>query len=88
MPITIPLYSIIYSKDPLKDVKHIVKGLSDYEPEFLEVLTEHIRDELDNPKQRIVEFNNFACQDEDVLRDFLGQVRDGLIKAMKDKADE
>ena len=78
MPITLPLYNVIFEKEPLDGVENIVRKMALRENKFVDALIEHISDELVNPKQRVADIHDFSCPDEVKLRKFLGLVKDGL----------
>ncbi len=78
MPITLPLYNVIFEKEPLDCVENIVKEMATRENKFVDALIEALSDELVNPKQRVTDIHDFSYPDEVKLRKFLGLVKDGL----------
>ena len=71
MPITLPLYSVIFSSDPAQEVERVVQQFQERESEFKKVLVEHINEELENPKQKISEIHEYKFANESQLREFL-----------------
>lgn len=80
MPLTLPLYFVIYDKEPSEKVDYVAQELLRKKPEYLATLIEHIQDELDTPKQKLSQIHSYVHPDEAKLRVFLAQVKDALQK--------
>lgn len=78
MPITIPLYSLIYEQQPLNVVDSVVNQISRKKRGYIEVIIEHIKDELNTPKQKLTEIHDYAYPDEQQFREFLRLIAIGL----------
>ncbi|MGF1761775.1 hypothetical protein [Aliivibrio kagoshimensis] len=78
MPITIPLYSLIYEKEPLKIVNNVVNQISRSKRRFVEPIINDIHEELNNPKQKLIEIHDYLYPDEQQFREFLRLVATGL----------
>jgi hypothetical protein len=80
MPISIPLYPTIFDNDPVSRAYEVAESLVDRTDLDLQLMKDHIDDELSNPKQRISEIHDFKHATEEQLRDFLSKFRDSLNK--------
>jgi hypothetical protein len=78
MPLSLPLYAVIFDKNPSSRAGEIAQHFVAREDLDLDVLEQHIDDELSNPKQKVSEILNFVSATEDQLRDFLAVFRDEL----------
>lgn len=78
MPMTLPLYRVIFEEDPLCCVAAAVKEICSMKKEFHDILIEHISKELENPKQRVSDMHDFKFPNEDKLREFLRLVKEGV----------
>jgi len=78
MPITLPLYGVIFEEDPLSCVDNAVNEMASRKREFIDVLIEHISEELVNPKQKIIDLHDFKHPNEERLRAFLKLVKEGV----------
>ena len=75
MPITLPLYGVIFSKDPLEMIDKTVIDMNKKGSEFVKVLVSHIEEELNNPKQKLTDIHDFISPNEERLREFLKEVK-------------
>jgi hypothetical protein len=71
MPITIPLYSVIFDKEPLLRVDQVVSDIVSRDKRFRDLLVIEIAEELRSPRQKISDIHKFKYPDEDNLRKFL-----------------
>ncbi|WP_093329507.1 hypothetical protein [Thalassotalea agarivorans] len=79
MPITLALYGVIYEKEPRKNLEKVTADMRRKGAKFVELLIDHISNELTNPKQRMSDIHQFIHADEQQLRQFLALLRDKLI---------
>ena len=71
MPITLPLYSVIFDKNPETRAREQAHEFLNTDNIDIEILKTHIREELESPKQNISEILNFKYPNEDKLRKYL-----------------
>lgn len=81
MPLTLPLYDVIFDEHPAPRAVDIAQSFVKRGDIDLEVLIAHIDDELANPKQRLSAIHN-ARASEFQLRGFLSKFRDSLVRLM------
>jgi hypothetical protein len=72
MPLTIALYDVIYDRNPLDKLDQVTRQIQKRKSEYIELLIEHIKDELVEPKQHLVDIHDFVYPNEQNLREFLG----------------
>jgi hypothetical protein len=84
MPITLPLYSVIFERHPEEWGVEIAKEFKDRTDLDLEVLLSHIDEELNFPKQRLTDIHDFEHASEDQLRQFLKSFRTALFQHIKE----
>ncbi len=80
-PLTIPLYSIIFSNNPQDDASRVAEQLNEKTPEERSSIVAEIRDELANPKQKVHLIHDLADKTvtEQDVREFLRLVADKTI---------
>ena len=78
MPITIPLYCLIFEDDHKSKVEDILNSIMKEKKSNINILVKHISDELENPKQRISDIHNFEHLSEENLREFLKLLLNGI----------
>ncbi|MDQ8201348.1 hypothetical protein QEH56_24530, partial [Pelagicoccus enzymogenes] len=72
MPITIPLYSVIFDKEPEQKSYSVARTLlNQNDKKEIRQIIEHIDEEIKHPKQKISDILNFIHPNEDKLRRFL-----------------
>ncbi len=71
MPITLPLYSVIFEKNPATKAKSVAISFYESKDFDLEILKEHIGSELNQPTQNVSEIHDYVYPNEDELRKFL-----------------
>ena len=81
MPLSLPLYSVIYDQDPALRASEIAQHFYKRDDLDLDLLERHIAEELDNPKQKVSEIHNFVYANESQLREFLEK----FLEALKEK---
>ena len=82
-PITLPLYSTIFSSNPPEDAERIALEFLDHEsPERLRIILAEIDDELASPKQYVKHILN-QSQSEQSLRLFLRRFSDCVAAHLK-----
>ncbi|MBV1907982.1 MAG: TTC39/IML2 family protein [Kangiellaceae bacterium] len=78
MPLTLPLYEVIYEKQPLNKIDRVMNSINKKKEAFKLILAEHIESELQNPKQKISQIHQFQYPDEEKLRHFLAEILNRL----------
>ena len=78
MPLTIPLYSVIFDSDPSIRVDEVLDSLRRDHRDLLPILVEEIREELANPRQEVSQIYDFAHATEVQLRDFLAKIAEKI----------
>lgn len=78
MPLSLPLYDVIFDKDPVSRASEIANKYVGRVDLDLDKLEQHIEDELSNPKQKVSEIHNSEYANEKQLRDFLKAFKDAL----------
>lgn len=71
MPLTLPLYSVIFEKDPVASAKSVAYSFYERKDFDLDLLKKHINCELHEPTQNISEIHDYVYPNEDELREFL-----------------
>ena len=79
MPITLPLYGVIYDKEPRLKAEKEAQGFLSRDKEVRDLIKQHIREELNNPKQKVSRIFNFKYPNEEKLREYL----EDFIKALE-----
>ena len=62
MPITFPLYDVLFDKEPQLKAKEVAQSLLSREQGLREAIKNHVRDELETPKQKVSKILNLAIQ--------------------------
>ena len=71
-PLAIPLYGVIFEKDPVQFAPRIAESIQGQQSsEFIEMLLIDIEEELQHPKQHVSELHDFVYPNEQQLRNFL-----------------
>jgi hypothetical protein len=78
MPITLPLYNVIFEENPMDKLKQTMFMLRKEKPEGLIQIVEHIKDELNEPKQNLCDTHDFVYPNEAKLREFLAAVMQNI----------
>ncbi len=78
MPITIPLYALIYEQEPLKAVDKTVIQLSRKKRSYVELMIQEINLELKNPRQNLIDIHDYVYPNEHQFREFLRLIAIGL----------
>lgn len=78
MPLSLPLYVVIFDRDPASRAIDVARQFCDRDELELDILEQHIAEELGNPKQKVSEIHDFAYADEHQLREFLGSFLEAL----------
>jgi hypothetical protein len=71
MPLTLVLYPLIFARDTTSQLSEVASFVRSKPAEFQRVVLEHIKDELDQPKQKVSQLHGFVSLDERALREFL-----------------
>ena len=84
-PISLVLYGIIFetSKIPDQTINFQIAQLEKFSKEEISIIINDIQEELDNPKQNVVEILDLNCGEENV-RDYLQRL---LVKIKENKSD-
>ncbi|WP_281561732.1 hypothetical protein [Thalassomonas sp. RHCl1] len=85
MPITLPLYNVIFSKDPEAHAKD--EAIKFFELDYLDIkiIKQHITEELNVPKQKISHIHNYEYPNEKRLRAYLRRFLEELEKLEQGK---
>lgn len=75
MPLTVPLYMILFEKEPLTCIERVASFVMEKPSEYRKVLLEHIDAELSLPTQRLSDIHKFSYANEQQLREFLAKLR-------------
>ena len=81
MPITGPLYGVIFEEEHALKAKELAVEYYHEEDVFnMEIIIQHIKEELKNPTQKVSEIHEFINPDENKIREFLSLFVEELEK--------
>ncbi len=83
MPLSLVLYPVVLEKEPEEFAAHAAKEISANKNLDIDILKEHIWDEVNHPKQKVSQILNFTYPDEKKLRAYLKKVYNALDESIQ-----